>query len=459
MLKIIFKFKKSSLFDTLFRFSICGIIVFFTITAILFSNSNITYGRSEMGLWANLFNGTDLNGWKLYGGGNWEVINAEIVGKFDTYNGNRGWLVYENEYEDFNLRLKYKITQGGDSGVCLRVPSDKIQTAESSGYEIEILNDNTVLCTSGAVFNIQRAYMGFEKDDQWNEFLINVSGDRITVFLNDTVTADIHNRRSLKGLIGFQTPDENATIQLRDIEIQKIPAKRPLEPALEEKMNRAPGEWKSLFNGKDLQGWHVVWAPSLPKDLNIEPHWVAEDEKIVGKEIGSPGWILSTEEFENFIFRIKWRQPLGGNSGVAIRCPFPITFAESLRDPAYAGFEIQVASRNPNAPTPKLTPERARALKQRRSMREIFHNTNGSFYSVANAWPNLIDNTKWNEYLIYAYGDHLICYVNGVKASETHISPGRSLKGSVGMQIHGGTTSESYTEFKDIEIKEISRLE
>lgn len=459
MCNIISKSKKGFLNNPLFYFLTAGLIIGFTILEnLLFVKNNLYYG-TEMTQWVKLFNGTDLKGWKVFGGGRWEVINGEIVGKFDPYNENRGWLVCEDEYEDFNLRLKYKITKGGDSGVCLRVPTDKIQTAESSGYEIEILNDNTVLSTSGAVYNLQRTYFGIEKDDQWNEFKISVSGDRITVFLNDSVTADIHNRRSLKGLIGLQIPDENSTVQFKDIEIQQVPAKRPLGPTLEEKMNRAPGEWKSLFNGKDLRGWHVVWAPSMPKNFNLEPHWIAEDGKIVGKEIGSPGWILSTQEFENFIFRIKWRQPLGGNSGVTIRCPFPVTFAESLRDPAYAGFEIQVASQNPNAQTQKLTPERERALKQRRFTREIFHNVNGGFYNVANAWPNLTDNTKWNEYLIYAYGDHLVCYVNGVKACETHVSSGHSLRGSVGMQIHGGGESNAYTEFKDIEIKEISRLE
>ena len=42
----------------------------------LLSVSNTLYGGSEMTQWAKLFNGNDLNGCIVFGGGKWEVING-----------------------------------------------------------------------------------------------------------------------------------------------------------------------------------------------------------------------------------------------------------------------------------------------------------------------------------------------------------------------------------------------
>ena len=101
-----------------------------------------------------------------------------------------------------------------------------------------------------------------------------------------------------------------------------------------------------------------------------------------------------------------------------------------------------------------------RSLKGLIGLQTPDENSTGSFYNQANAWPNLTDNTKWNEFLVYAYEDHLICYINGVKASEFYMGPGRSFRGPVGMQTMAGGAREAVTEripegfieFKDIEI-------
>ena len=149
--------------------------------------------------------------------------------------------------------------------------------------------------------------------------------------------------------------------------------------------------------------------------------------------------------------------PLGGNSGIAIRYPFPVTFKESLRNPAYAGFEIQAISQNP-----EMSKEEFLESKRKNSYYMEYgmnHNLCGSIYDVASAWPYLEKPGEWNEYVIYAYEDYIITYVNGIKSAETFIPSGRSLKGSIGMQIHGGGDSAEYFEYKDIFIKEIFKLE
>lgn len=440
-------------------FCIISLTASFAITAGFAPGSQSPYPNSEVTKQKILFNGKNLQGWKLVDGGIWNAVNGKIVGKFDPDNVNRGWFVTEDIFRNFKLKLKYKITKGGYSGICFRVPPDKVHHAESSGYEFEILNNKDDINGSGTIYNIQRAYERIEKDNDWNSVIIKALGDRITITLNDSKIIDIHNRRSLEGVIGFQTPRANTAIHFKDIEILPLPNEVIIGKTLEEKMNQAPGNWINLFNGKNLSGWHIIWGnEKVPKrDITKEPNFVVEDGKIVGKNSAVPGWIISTREFADFIFRIKWRMPLGGNSGIAVRYPFPVTFLKSLRNPALAGFEIQVISRNPEMMAEEYLIKR----KQNPYYKKygLYHNLCGSIYDVAQTYPNLEEPGKWNEYVIYAYGDHMITYVNGIKAAETHIPPGRSLKGSVGMQIHGGGNSAEYYEFKDIFIKEIQRLE
>src|SRR5262252_3939436 len=68
----------------------------------------------------SLFNGKDLTGWKVHGG-KMDAWGAENGIMFTTGVGG-GWLLTEKEYDDFELRLEYKVPNGGNSGVGLRAP-------------------------------------------------------------------------------------------------------------------------------------------------------------------------------------------------------------------------------------------------------------------------------------------------------------------------------------------------
>ncbi|MBX3413941.1 MAG: DUF1080 domain-containing protein [Pirellulales bacterium] len=72
-----------------------------------------------------------------------------------------------------------------------------------------------------------------------------------------------------------------------------------------------------LFNGKDLSGWKTFIDPSK-KNVKPEDIWSIEDGVIKCK--GKPvGYLLSEDEYDNYILRFEWRWPdadgMGGNSG------------------------------------------------------------------------------------------------------------------------------------------------
>lgn len=88
----------------------------------------------------------------------------------------------------------------------------------------------------------------------------------------------------------------------------------------------AAGEWKSLFNGKDLTGWKAIDGP-------IES-WKAEDGVLYCSG-GGGGWLSTHDEYADFEIELEFRVPKGGNSGVFLRAPHE-------GNPAFAGMEIQV---------------------------------------------------------------------------------------------------------------------
>jgi hypothetical protein len=71
-------------------------------------------------------------------------------------------------------------------------------------------------------------------------------------------------------------------------------------------------EWKSLFNGKDLSGWHPLNGTAIFK---------AENGELTGKTVaGSPNSFLATDEtYGDFILELEFRLDADMNSGIQVR--------------------------------------------------------------------------------------------------------------------------------------------
>ena len=71
--------------------------------------------------WQPLFDGVSLKGWTVYSkkeDDNWGVEKGVLF----TRGLDRGWLMTEEQYGDFELRLEYRATPKANSGVALRAP-------------------------------------------------------------------------------------------------------------------------------------------------------------------------------------------------------------------------------------------------------------------------------------------------------------------------------------------------
>src|SRR4051794_25202505 len=84
-----------------------------------------------------LFNGRDLSGWQGYNGRQegWEVRN----GLLRTSGTSKNWLLTTQEFDDFELRLEYRLGEGANSGVALRGVREG--TTIAPGLEVQLLDD------------------------------------------------------------------------------------------------------------------------------------------------------------------------------------------------------------------------------------------------------------------------------------------------------------------------------
>ena len=74
----------------------------------------------------------------------------------------------------------------------------------------------------------------------------------------------------------------------------------------------AEQDWRPLFDGKTLDGWHHHQKPGQP----IEG-WAVENGTLV--RTGAGGDIVTAEQYANFELEFEWMVTPGGNSGVFYR--------------------------------------------------------------------------------------------------------------------------------------------
>lgn len=105
--------------------------------------------QNGAGEWTVLFNGKDLEGWRSYGeataGSAWVVEDDAIVLDADesTTAMTGGDLITEGQYENFELELEWKISEGGNSGIFFGVQEIAGQhVAYETGIEMQVLDDD-----------------------------------------------------------------------------------------------------------------------------------------------------------------------------------------------------------------------------------------------------------------------------------------------------------------------------
>jgi hypothetical protein len=265
---------------------------------------------------------TDMADFKKH----WSVENAELVN-----DGHGVYATTDQDYGDIELLIDYKTVPQADSGIYLRAnPQVQIWDYTKEGGKWNLGADKG----SGGLWNNSPGAPG--KDPlvladkpfgEWNSFRILQTGAKTTVYLNGKLVVDHASMENVwdrgkplwpKGPIQLQT--HGGEIRWRNIFIRDIPAEEA-NSILEQ---RGDAGFKVIFNGKDFTGWA---GP-------VENYEIKDGAIICKPEKG--GTIYTKDEYDDFVARLEFKLPPGGNNGLAIRYP-------GTGDTAYVGMcELQV---------------------------------------------------------------------------------------------------------------------
>ena len=179
--------------------------------------------------WAPLFNGKDLTGWVEVGKEKWMVENGTIHGM--AVSKDYGYLKTAKNYIDFHLTLKFKCEGDGNSGVFFHSEFKPGTADVTQGLQFEI--DCTIGEHTGGLYGDGRGWLVWPapenetvvRQDDWNEYLLKVEGNRYISRLNGVLMVDFTDPKpkSLDGGISLQLHSGGSgNMRFKDILIRDL---------------------------------------------------------------------------------------------------------------------------------------------------------------------------------------------------------------------------------------------
>ncbi len=176
---------------------------------------------------------------------------------------------------------------------------------------------------------------------------------------------------------------------------------------------------KSLFNGKDLQGWTIYGTEK----------WYVQDGLLISESGPDKkyGYLATNDHYKNFEINLEFKQEANGNSGVFIR--------STIEGVKVSGWQVEVAPKGKH--------------------------TGGVYESYGRGWlikpdpekEEVLKEGEWNKLKIIVNGDTITSWLNGVEMiTITDKIIGKGM-GSIALQIHDGGGIK--VKWKNIKIKEL----
>ena len=204
---------------------------------------------------------------------------------------------------------------------------------------------------------------------------------------------------------------------------------------------------KSLFNGKDLTGWHVD-IPALDNDPDGKGAFIVRDGNLVS--LGNPkGHLITDDKFENYRLDVEYRfASKPGNCGVLVHASTP----RALYKMFPKSIEVQMNHQHAGDFWCIVEDITVPNMVERRGPKEKWGITEGKARRIL----NLTDGSEkpvgeWNTMKIECVGDEVKVWVNGDLVN--HGSQCTASKGQIALQAEG-----SEVEFRKLELTPIREL-
>jgi hypothetical protein len=156
---------------------------------------------TEKGKWEVLFDGATTEHWRGYKKDHlppeWTIENGTLT---LTKKGG-GYIVTKEQYENFELKLDWKISEAGNSGVFFHVSEDPAyKVPYETGPECQILDDEkhpdavkglAGTHKAGANYDLQAPLVAAVKPaGEWNSFVLKVRNGHVQHWLNGKKVQD-----------------------------------------------------------------------------------------------------------------------------------------------------------------------------------------------------------------------------------------------------------------------------
>ena len=143
--------------------------------------------------WVQIFNGKNLDGWKISKENPEKSFFVTEDGLLATENG-RAHLFYDGEagnhnFKNFEWQLDVKTTPGSNSGLYFHTEYQE-EGWPSKGYEAQINNTHKDWKKTGGLYSIVDVREPPAKDNEWFHYHIKVEGKRIVLKINGKTTVD-----------------------------------------------------------------------------------------------------------------------------------------------------------------------------------------------------------------------------------------------------------------------------
>jgi hypothetical protein len=222
------------------------------ISSIVFASCNQTNKtntvKEDGDEWISLFDGQSLKGWRSFNSDTihgWVVEEGNLTGLGEGGDLS-GDIITEEQFDNFELYLEWKIAPGGNSGVMYHVLEEGHKTTYETGPEYQIIDDVTLdqledwQKTAANYAMHVPASKPIKPAGEWNTTRIVVNGHQVEHWLNGekVLEFEMHteewNRlveegkwkdyqdygRAGKGHIALQ--DHGSNVWFREIKIKKL---------------------------------------------------------------------------------------------------------------------------------------------------------------------------------------------------------------------------------------------
>lgn len=204
---------------------------------------------------------------------------------------------------------------------------------------------------------------------------------------------------------------------------------------------------RSLFNGRDLSGWHVD-VPAMDNDASVKSPFLVRNGMLVS--LGTPnGHLITDSVYENYRLEVEYRFAAApGNCGVLVHASTP----RALYGMFPKSLEVQMMHENAGDFWCIVENIEVPDMEQRRGPKSEWGIVEGKQRRVENLTNNSENPLgEWNTMVIVCLGDQIKVWVNDDLVNHGFNCTAR--RGQIAVQAEG-----SQVEFRKLELSTISKM-